>query len=51
MILYRALMSITEATSDTDENVCLWLLLLAHSGHFSRLFFFFFLIVYMTLYL
>lgn len=50
MILYRALMSITEATSETDENVCLWLILLAHSGHLSRLVFFF-LIVYMTLYL
>lgn len=28
-----AVMSITEATSDTDENVCLWLILFAHSGH------------------
>lgn len=48
MTYTATLMNITEATSDTDENVCLWLILFAHSGHkemavtfpiFSRFFF------------
>lgn len=49
MTYTATLMSIIEATSDTDENVCLWLILFAHNGHkemavtllfFSRLVFF-----------